>query len=471
MVSSILDIQKNSTFLKSLLHEGKQEELWKALQDTPLPDVAEFLAEQPPSILKDLFLLFDQEKQASLFDYFHINKQIEVYNALPIRVFSGIFQKMHSDTRADFYLELLEEQRMKLLPYLPKAVRRDVLTLSGYPEDKAGGIMSTDFVMVYGNMTVEEALAKIRQEAPSKKLMYCLYVVDENIHLTGIVDLKDLIMSDPKTSINALKNDNIICANLYDDKESVAHKIEKYDLMAIPILNGDGQVVGIVSYDDAIDVIRDEQTEDMERFMGIIPIGHRNDYLHTSSVQHFKQRMGWVAGLFFLGTFVVMIMHRYEKMFQSLPFLAFYLPLMSDTGGNVGSQSATMVIRSLALGEVTLKNWIKIVYKEAKVACMLALMLFFLCFIKVSAVDWISKWYCNQSANWDEICKIALTVSIAITLQVISATLLGATLPLLIKRLGKDPALAASPAITTIADLSGILIYLHIASFIFSEFF
>lgn len=459
------DVEQNFSNLKLFLKEGKTEEALQLLEETPLADVAEFLADQPLPILMDCFLLLDRVKQASVLDYLHIKKQVDIYNALPIRVFADIFEKMHSDSRADFYLALPDDKQMQLLPYLSKAVRRDVIMLSRYPEEKAGGIMSTDFVVLHHEMTAEEALQKMRQDAPSKKMMYSLYVVDENMRLIGIIDLKDLILANPTIPISDIAHDKLVFADLYDDRESVAHQIQKYGLMAIPVLNKQEQLVGIVSYDDAIDIIQEEQTEDMERFMGIIPRHHRDDYLRTSSWQHFKQRVSWVSGLFLLCVLAELLLHNYKSVFEKWSFLALYITMISDTGGNVGSQAATMVIRAMALGEITLKHWLSIIYKEARVACMLSLTLFILCFSSVWGLTYIFPSGIVPAKTY----IVAITIALAVSLQVITATLIGASLPLLIKRLGKDPALAASPAITTIVDISGLLIYLATAHQIFSR--
>lgn len=451
-----------------LLDKHKKEELNTALGSAPMVEVADFLEKQPLSMLLELFLTFTQKQQSSLFCHFHENKQLELYNALSKPVFKGIFENMSSDLRADFYLCLDEGEQMHLLPYLSKKVRKDVLMLSAYPPEKAGGIMSTDFVAVDKNMTAEAALNQIRKDAPSGKLMYLLYMVDENMKLTGTIHLKDLIMAVPSTKMQEIARETMVFARSYDDKEAVARKIEKYDLVALPVLNKKGQIVGIVSYDDAIDVIREEDTEDMERFMGIIPDEeHRDSYLRVPYKKHFKQRIFWVASLFMFSVLSSLIIHNYEDVLRKWTFLMLYITTISDTGGNVGSQAATMIIRALSLGEISLKNWRKVLRKEVKIAFMVALSLFLLCFLKVT----IFSYFFPEKESAIDPWKIGVTIALAIGLQVVVATIIGASFPLAIKALGKDPALAASPAITTIVDISGHIIYLGTACLCFKYLF
>ncbi len=467
MASIISDVQKRFANWRHLLKNKTHKELLIALGEAPLVEVAEFLAEQKLGDCIDLFLLLKQDTQATLFGHFHENKQLELYNALQGRAFAPIFGKMSSDLRADFYLSLADKQRFQLLPFLEHKVRQDVITLSGYSSDQAGGIMNTDFIVLDNKMTAKEALEKIRQTTSTKKMLYFLYVVDEHMKLISIVDLKDLIMASPATQIADFANETFVAAHLYEDRESVARKVEKYDLPVIPIINETEQLVGIVSYDDAIDVIRAEETEDMELFMGIRP--HKEDhYLKISSVDHFYQRIGWVSGLFILSVCSSLIIHSYEATLQKWHFLALYLPTISDTGGNVGSQAATMVIRALSLGQITLKNWLSIIYKEGKVALFLAFILFFLSFIKVFILSTI---FSDQDEWILDSTKIAFTISLSIAFQTFTSTLIGATLPLLMKKLGKDPAAAASPAITTLVDISGLFIYLGMATLFYTYLF
>jgi magnesium transporter len=323
--------------------------------------------------------------------------------------------------------------------------------------------MNTDFATVTTDMTVQEAMAKIRRDAPSRKMVYYIYVVDEMMRLIGFITLKDLILAEPEDKLETLVRTEYIYAEVDEDRESVARKVERYDLVAIPVINPLGQLVGIVRHDDAMEVMREEHTEDMERFMGIVTqVDTAGEYLETSTFNHFRRRIVWVAGLAAVGIISGIIIHRYEGALEQMIILALYMPMMADTGGNSGSQAATVVIRALALGQVTLRNWFRIIWKEARIAMLLAVCLGLLAYGKVLFLSWeaeVPEAYSLQ--------LVAFAISLALSLQVISSTVIGAGLPLLVKRFGGDPAVAASPAITTVVDITGLLIYFSIATAFF----
>lgn len=451
----------------TLLQEGRQELLISALEEVPAVEIAEFFqglqAEEQLEVLK----LFSLEWQADLFSHLAEHHQLELYSRLSPRTFARLFVHLHSDSRADFYQKLSKQEQVELLPFLPKQVRQDVITLSAYPPETVGGVMHTDFATATEDMTVLQALQQIRKDAPSKKMMYYLYVVDEEMRMRGIVSLKDLLMNEEDTPVRDIQLDTFIFALVDEDREEAAHKIEKYDLIAIPVLNHEAQLVGIVGYDDAMDVIRAEQTEDMERFMGIVHQENAEDYLHTSSLQHLKRRVGWIVGLFVAGFPTALFLHRYDTILKSLNLLI-YVPSINDVGGNAGSQAATVVIRALSLGQISLKDWCKILWKEAKVGLMFFIPLFFLGLLKVWLFSGLFPHLLGTSEEGhlpqEGLAGLAMVVALALGCQICSATLIGAALPIFIRWLGYDPALAASPAITTFVDLTGAVIYVAIAS-------
>ncbi|MCG8341130.1 MAG: magnesium transporter [Cytophagales bacterium] len=443
---------------EELLAQRKEKELIALLEEAPTVEVAEFLAKQAPEVLvKLLSSSTKKESQGAIFADFNEELQAKLYHLISKETFAKIFSYMPSDRRADFYQKLSDKEQTKLLPYLTKKIKEDVITLSAYPPKTAGGIMSTDFATVMSDMVVKQAINKLREDSPSKKMIYYLYVVDANMQMVGFVTLKDLIMAKPEEKVASALHDNFVYADVYEDQESVAQKIEKYDLVAIPVLNEDKQLVGIVSHDDAMDVIRVEQTEDMEKFMGIVPAEEELDYLKTSSFQHFKKRVTWIVGLFVASFLSGLIIHKHKVLLEQLTVLALYVPMINDSGGNAGSQAATVVIRALSLEQITLRNWLRIILKEAKVAFLLALCLFFLAFLKVAILS------SNTEIENHSLYTLAFTIALALSLQVIISTLIGSSLPLLIKCFKGDPAVAASPAITTIVDITGMLIYFTMA--------
>ena len=442
---------------KQLLEQGQESELLALLSRAPVVGVADFLAQQATADLLALLAQLPVEMQGAVFAEFDEQRQQAVYQLASKRDFATIFSHMPSSDRADFYQQMNDREQAKLFPYLTKRVREDVIVLSAYPPKTAGGIMSTDFATVLGEMTVKQAIRKLREDAPSKKMIYYIYVVDENMRMIGFVSLKDLIMNASATQVTSILHHNFVYATVTEDQEAVAKRLEKYDLIAMPILNEEQQLVGIVSYDDAMEVIRLEQTEDMEKFMGIVSQETATDYLSTPSWQHFQKRVTWIVGLFITGFLSSLVIHRNKAILERITVLAVYLPMMADTGGNAGSQAASVVIRALSLGQVSLSNWLGIIFKEAKIGLWLALSLFLLAFLKVRILAG------HISMEHHSIYKLAFTIGLALSLQVITATIIGATLPLVAKYFNGDPAVAASPAITTIVDITGMSIYFAIA--------
>ena len=442
---------------KQLLEQGQESELLALLSRAPVVGVADLLAQQATADLLALLARLPVEMQGAVFAEFDEQRQQAVYQLASKRDFATIFSHMPSSDRADFYQQMNDREQAKLFPYLTKRVREDVIVLSAYPPKTAGGIMSTDFATVLGEMTVKQAIRKLREDAPSKKMIYYIYVVDENMRMIGFVSLKDLIMNASATQVTSILHHNFVYATVTEDQEAVAKRLEKYDLIAMPILNEEQQLVGIVSYDDAMEVIRLEQTEDMEKFMGIVSQETATDYLSTPSWQHFQKRVTWIVGLFITGFLSSLVIHRNKAILERITVLAVYLPMMADTGGNAGSQAASVVIRALSLGQVSLSNWLGIIFKEAKIGLWLALSLFLLAFLKVRILAG------HISMEHHSIYKLAFTIGLALSLQVITATIIGATLPLVAKYFNGDPAVAASPAITTIVDITGMSIYFAIA--------
>lgn len=451
---------ENQDLLQDLSEQGKTAELLEMFEELPTMDVAEFMEERPiEEVIKYLNDL-DPEHQGRIASDFSIDLQLKLFHALDRRTFASIFGQMFSDIRADLYQEFTKEEQIELLPYLDKKVREDVIILSAYPPETAGGIMTTDFATIFADMTAAEALAKIRKDAPSKDMIYYIYVVDHSMVMKGLVTLKDLVMHEPRDKVHEMLSEFYVYAEVNEDRESVAQKIEKYDLVAIPVLNSLHQLVGIISHEEAIDVIQKENTEDLEKIMGIIPTEYDDEYLATSSLHHFKKRVVWLVSLAAVGIISGMIINEYQGVLEQFIILAMYMPMMAATGGNTGAQAAAVVIRALALGEVQFEDWYKIIFKEAKVSFMLSLSVGLLTYLKIAFLSFHSMMPEGFTMSY-----IAIIISLAIGIQVISSALIGASLPLVVRKMGGDPAVVASPAITTIVDITGLLIYFAIASF------
>ncbi len=456
--------------LKNTTEEWQNQLFWqesrrtviKELEKHPVAELAEILQSLDLELLVDVLPLFSAEKQGLVFSDFDMTRQLDLFRRVSKKWFAALFEKMPTDSRTDIYQKLTTQERVNLLPYLSKSTREDVLRLSTYPHDAAGGIMSTNFVIINEKQTCEQAIKQIRQEVPREKMLYHLYVVDEDMQLIGVMTLKDLVIAEPNELVTAIMETEFATANLDEDREAVAKKIEKYDTIALPVVNEHKQLMGIVHHDDAIEVIRAEQTEDMEKFMGIIPGDEILNYNQTSVIGHFRKRVIWLAILTVVGFVSAMIIQRYENALSALLILAIYIPMIADTGGNSGSQAATVVIRAMALGQVNIKNWMAILFKEMRISALLAAVLAGIAFFLILILSWEMDTILNHSLGY-----IALGISVALAVQIITSTIIGAGLPLLVKRFGGDPAVAASPAITTIVDITGLLIYFGMATLLF----
>ena len=445
--------------LQEIVELNDKEKLKEAFEDFPTAVVVEFLEEKDDTEIIKLLNFLEPEDAGRIFSYIPIDRQSELSRIISKRAFSKIFTHMYSDSRADLFQEFTKEEQIEILPYLDKKTREDVIVLSAYPPETAGGIMNTDFATIVITMTCQQALAKIRHDAPSGKMIYYIYVINEDMEMHGFVTIKDLILADPKAIVKELVKENYVYVNVNDDREHVAMEIEKHNLVAIPVLNNLKQLVGIVSHEEALDVIRAEHTEDMEKFMGIVPSEDELTYMETSSFLHFKKRVVWLVSLAAIGLISGVIIHHYQVVLEQLIILALYMPMMTATGGNIGSQAATVVIRAIALDQTDENEWLKILFKELKISLMLSLCVGGLVYLKIAFLTSASLLPPGMTFKF-----VAALIALAIGMQVITSALVGAGLPLLVRKLGGDPAVAASPAITTTVDITGLLIYFSIAS-------
>ena len=453
---------KHKELLDAIMHSDSSRAVTGKLAKLPVAELAGVLRMLGVAKLVEVLPSLPDEKQGLVLSHFDMTERLALFRQVSRKWFAAIFEKMPSDSRADTYQHFETHERLSLLPYLGKSIREDVLRLSAYPHDTAGGIMSTDFAVISDNQSCSDAIREIREEAPRDKMLYHLYVVDDEMQLKGYITLKELVIADPNELVSSIMQQEYASARLDEDRESVAEKIERHDLVALPVMNAQGQLAGIVHQDDAMDVIRAEQTEDMEKFMGIVPGSEILDYNQTTVAGHFRKRVIWLAILTVVGFVSGMIIQRYENALSALMILALYIPMIADTGGNSGSQAATVVIRAMALGQLGVTHWLKILYKEARISLMLAAVLGFIAFVMIMILSWESDVALDHSLGF-----IAAGISSALALQVIASTMIGAGLPLLVKRFGGDPAIAASPAITTVVDITGLLIYFGVATMLF----
>lgn len=431
---------------------------WKTL--------VEFCNEEHPANIAEMISALSAEEtwkilshvdvplRVKIFSHLDEDSQIEITKLLSRQEIVDLITQMSPDDRADLFKRFTDDIRESILPALAQAEREDIRRLIAYKEGTTGAIMTSDYATLNPQLTASEAIDHLRAVAPDKETIYYAYVVDENRKLLGFVSLKDLIVAKRDAQISDIMHHDVIYARVDDDQEHTAHKIQKYDLLALPVLNGNDMLVGIVTHDDAMDIITQEHTEDMEKFMAITGSHEIGAYLRTPSWIHFKNRALWIVGLAALGLVSGMIIHSFEATLMHLIILALYMPMVADTGGNTGSQSATVIVRALALGEVTPKDIGKVLLKELKISLFLSVVLGLLSWGKVMFLSRGSDIPLGFSLS-----AIALVISLALGIQVITSTIIGALLPLLAATMRWDPAVVASPALTTIVDITGLLIY------------
>jgi len=416
--------------------------------------VAELLSSLPPSEAWAVLRQIDLPLRAEIFTYLDDDLMVEIIAALHRNDIASLLTEMPHDERADLFKRLPEERRQTVMPALAQAEREDIRRLTSYEEGTAGAVMTSDYAALSEDLTAAGAIERLREIAPDKETIYYAYVVDESRKLLGFVSLKDLILAQRGSRVGDIMHRDVIFARVGDDQEDVASKIQKYGLIALPVLNGGDALVGIVTHDDAIDILTQEHTEDMEKLMAIAGSHREAMYMKTPAWTHFKNRSPWVIVLAILGLVSGFIVQSFEGLLMQFAILAAFMPMLADTGGNTGSQSATLVVRALALKEISPRDIFRILAKEFQVAMLLAVLLGVIAYGRVILLGGGSGVPEKYSLS-----TIGIAISLALGLQVITSTLIGALLPLAAARAKVDPAVVASPALTTIVDITGLLIY------------
>jgi magnesium transporter len=395
-------------------------------------------------------LLINLPARAYVFTYLPINAQIEFAQKLPRNMLALIIGEMSSDNRADIFKSLNEEQQNALLPALAQAEREDIRLLSSYVEGTAGAIMSSEYATLKPNMTVAEALKMLRTEAPDTETIYFAYVLDELRKLVGVISLKQLVLAQENQNINDLMATNILSARVDTDQDEVAKLIARYDLLALPIVDANGVMVGIVTYDDAMDVASEEATEDFLK-VGAVNASSKLSLKSIPILQLYKNRVFWLVFLVFGSLLSGMGIAYFEDIIAQNIVLVFFLPLLVGSGGNAGSQSSTLMVRALATGDVQFKDWFHLIGRESLVALCLGLTMAF-------AVSLLGFY------RGDE--YVALVLALSMVGIVMLGCLIGMSLPFILNKFGFDPASASAPLVTSICDATGVIVYLFIASLI-----
>jgi len=439
----------------SLLAERKYSALVRELYEINAVDAAEFLTVVSDEDLPKVFRMLKKSVAAEIFAELDSDVQEKIIHAFSDQEFSKILDQLYIDDVMDMLDELPASVVDRILKNADSQTRAEINRFLKYEEESAGSVMTSEFVRIRSSMTVAEAVNYIRRVGAHKETVYVIYVTDNSRVLEGIVELRDLLFAKEDDLIDDIMDRSVICALTTDHQEEVAMKIAKYDLLALPVVDSEGRLVGIVTVDDALDVIEEEATEDIEIMSAIVPSD--KPYLKTGIFETWKQRIPWLLLLMLSATFTSAIITHYENSLADAVILTAFIPMLMGTGGNAGGQSSGTIIRSLSLGEVKMGNILKVLFKELRVSLICGATLAIASFIKTLVLDFA----CDFST---ENILVSLVVSLTLFATVIMAKLVGSSLPILAKRLGFDPAVMASPFITTIVDAISLMIYFTIAS-------
>lgn len=432
--------------IEELLEKRQFKELKELLETMHPVDIVEILEDIEKRQMILIFRLLAKEEAAEVFTDMNSDMREYLINALTDSELEEVMDEMYLDDSVDVVEEMPANVVDRLLSLTDEETRRKINALLQYPEDSAGSIMNVEYISLRKEMTVEEAILKIRQVGINRETIYTCYVTEKK-KLIGAVDVKDLLTAGESRLIEEIMDENVLCARTLDDQEEVASKIRKYGLVAIPIIDHENCLVGIVTVDDAMLVMQEETTEDISMMAGVSP--NEDSYFGTSVFQHAKNRSLWLMLLMLSATVSGEILAHYEKAMAAMPVLITFIPMLMGTSGNSGSQSSTMVIRGLAVGEIQFKDFFRVVFKEIRVALIVGVLLAVVNGIRVYLM-------------YDQNLTLAIAIGITMVAIVCMAKCVGCTLPLLAKKIGLDPALMAAPLISTIMDTCTILMYFAI---------
>ena len=443
-VQKVLDLLQQKSYFKARDEILKHNEV----------DISEILEE----VLEELglektiiiFRMLPKDVSVEVFSYLPSDDQVAIVQGITDREISYIIEELDFDDKIDVLEELPANIVDKILEKTPKEERRLINTFLNYPDTCAGSLMTPDYISLQENMTVAEALAHIKQEGMDSETVYTCYVKKEGRKLDGIVSLRSLVISDGDMKIADLMSTEYVYVNVYDDQEEVAETFKKYGFLAIPVVDNEHRLVGIITFDDILEVIEEETTEDIQRMAGVIDDSD-TEYLDMGIFRHVRNRLPWLVFMNISAMITGTIILRFEAVLAQVIVLVSYLPLLMGTGGNTGSQAATLVIRGMAIDEIELKDVLKVFWKEFRVSLILGVLLSIFNMAKVVFID-------------GESILIGLTVALSMTVIVIFAKLLGSMLPMAAKKLGVDPALMANPMISSFTDMFSSVTFLLVAS-------
>jgi magnesium transporter len=445
---------KNYKELEKLIDEKQFHLLRNGIADIEPADVAALIENLPAEKAAPFFRFLPKDYAAEVFANLEPDIQQSLIEQLSDKEIVAVIEELFLDDAADFIGEMPAIIANKILALATKETRNQINHLLKYPDDSAGTIMTVEFVHLKRTLTVTQAFEKIRKVGPDKETIYTCYVTDSQRRIEGVISVKTLLLSQPEQQLAEIMDTNLIFTHTDDDREEVVRLFEKYDFLSIPVVDSESRLVGIITIDDIIDVVQDEATEDIEKMAAMLPSD--KPYLKTSVSRLGFNRIVWLTVLMVTAMVTGEIIGNFEEAISVLPLLAVFIPLLMDTGGNSGSQSATMIIRGMAVGEITPRDFLRIIWKEMRTGLLVGAIL--------SSINFLRVWI-TYSDN-PHILHIAAVVSMTLLFTVVIANIIGGILPIIAKKLKIDPAVMAAPLITSIVDALALIVYFSLATWL-----
>lgn len=444
----LLELEELEEQFKELIKNKQLKEAKALIENLNEVDVAFLIDELDPTTGTVVFRMLPKDIAADVFANFDREQQQAIIRSSTDAEIKAIMDELYFDDKVDMLEEMPSNVVNSLLKYSAPEERNLINQFLKYPENSAGSLMTIEYVSLKKEMTIEESFRKIKREGIDKETIYTLYVTDDYRRLIGILSLRELIVAPAETKISELMRSEVVYVHTHDDQEDVANIFRKYGFEAIPVVDNEKRIVGIITYDDIIDIIEAETNEDFQVMAAITP--SEDEYLESSVLSLAKHRIMWLMVLMISSTITQRIIAGYESYLYSVAGLSTFIPMLMDTGGNSGSQSSTLVIRGLATGDIKPKDWYKVMWKEFRIAMVVGIVLSIISYFKII--------YFDKMPN-----DIALTVSITLIFAVMTAKVVGGALPIAAHKLKLDPAIMASPLITTIADATSLIVYFILA--------
>jgi magnesium transporter len=454
--------------VRLMLQDGNTA-MMKAFCETLHPaTIADALADDAFSV-EEVWKVLQQagsyREQAAIFEYFPIDWQVALANGTGRPHMARLVEQMSHDDRVTLLRNLSPQATEALLRLVDEADRRDIAALSNFAEGSVGALLTTDYAWIPAGLTASEAIERLRQQAPDKETIYYIYVLEDDRRLRGVVSLRDLILAGRDTPVTDLMERDIVSLKATDNQEQAAAALARYDFLALPVVDDEGRLVGIVTHDDVIDVIREEATEDLQRQAGMEPVDE--NYLAAPFGVVWYRRVVWLAVLFLAEQFTFNAMAFFEDSIKTVAVLALFVPLCLSVGGNSGSQAATLITRALALGHVTLRDWFRVIRHELLMGLALGAALGTLGLLRTYFLTFDSSLQ-NANHTFTSRGELTLVIGLSVTAICLWGTLVGSVLPMAFKRMGFDPAMSSSPFIATFCDMTGIIIFFSVARFLLS---